>query len=125
MKDLPTINKLCNYMINYVSFRYSREEAKNILFSKEIIDEKINEKLLSDFLEIYKKIRPYIKQEGCHEFGDLYNDLDNNTYLSNLCVDSGELGFGLVLLAMYEEMANWQNSFIDKAINFPINILFL
>jgi len=120
MKDLPTINKLCNKMIDYVSFKYSREEAKKILIKDEIIDEEINDELLNKFVLIYKKIRPYIKQEGCHEFGDLYQELDNNNlYLSNVCVDSGEMGFGLVLLAMYKDMADWQNSFIDYVINSP------
>ena len=33
MKYLPEINKICNYMINYVSFKYSREEAKKILIN--------------------------------------------------------------------------------------------
>ena len=119
MKYLPKINKLCNKMIDYVSFKYSREEAKKILIKDEITDEEINDNLLNEFVSIYKKIRPYIKQEGCHEFGDLYQELDNNLYLSNVCVDSGEMGFGLVLLAMYKDMAEWQNSFIDSVINSP------
>ena len=53
-----------------------------------------------------------------HEFGDLYYELDiKNLHLSDLCVDSGEMGFGLVYLAMYKEMADWQNSFINVVIN--------
>ena len=116
MKYLPKINKLCNYMINYVSFKYSREEAKKILIKDEINEEEIIN-ILDEFILIYKEIRPFIKQQGCQEFGDLFFDLKDNLYLSNLCVDSGELGFGLVLLGMYEEMANWQNSFIYSVIN--------
>ena len=115
MKYLPQINELCNYMINYVSFKYSREDAKKILIKEEINDEK-KIKLLEDFISKYREIRPFIKKQGKYEFGDLFTDLENNLYLSNLCVDSGELGFGLVLLAMYEEMAKWQNSFIDTVV---------
>ena len=37
--------------------------------------------------------------------------------MSDLCVDSGEMGFGLVYLAIYKEMADWQNSFINVVIN--------
>ena len=118
MKNLPKINELCNYMINYVSFKYSREEARNIKVREEINNEEINN-LVNNFITIYGEIRPYIKQEGCHEFGELYLDLENNLYLSNLCVDSGEMGFGLVLFAMYKEMINWQNSFINIVINSP------
>ena len=116
MKYLPKINKICNYMINYVSFKYSRDEAKKILIKNEINEEEIIN-LLDEFILIYKEIRPFIKEQGCHEFGDLFLDLNNNLFLSDLCVDSGELGFGLVLLGMYEEMANWQNSFINTVIN--------
>ena len=116
MKHLPNINELCNYMINYVSFKYTREEAKSILIKDEIKDRKIIS-LLDKFVLIYKEIRPYIFQEGCHEFGNLFLILEDNLYLSNLCVDSGELGFGLVLLVIYKEMAQWQNSFINSVVN--------
>ena len=117
MQYLPKINKLCNYMINYVSFKYSREEAKNILIKDSISDEDF-QNLLQEFIPIYKKIRPHIKQEGCHEFGELYLEINEKSVsLSDLCVDSGEMGFGLVLLAMYKEMSSWQNSFINEVLN--------
>ena len=117
MKKLPLINKVCNEMINYASFKYSREEAKEILIKDELINNEIYN-LLNEFIKIYKEIRPHIKQEGCHEFGDLYYELDiKNLHLSDLCVDSGEMGFGLVYLAIYKEMADWQNSFINVVIN--------
>ena len=116
MKYLPTLNKVCNYMINYVSFKYSREEAKKILINGEINEEKIS-KLLDEFVLNYQKIRPFIKKQGSHEFNDLFIDLNNNLYLSNLCVDSRELGFGLILLAIYEKMIEWQNSFINIVVN--------
>ena len=116
MKYLPKINKICNYMINYVSFKYTREEAKTILIKDEIKETEIIT-LLNEFVSIYKKIRPFITQQGCHEFGELFLDIEYDLYLANLCVDSGELGFGLVLLAMYEEMAEWQNTFISTVVN--------
>ena len=117
MQYLPLINKLCNYMINFVSFKYSREDAKKILVKDEIKDEEILN-LINEFIPIYKKIRPFIKQEGCHILGDSFMEIDEKKVsLSNLCVDSGEMNFGLVLLAMYKEMETWQNSFINNVIN--------
>ena len=117
MKYLPKINKLCNYMINFVSFKYSREEAKSILIKNEIKDEEFFNSL-KEFIPIYKKIRPHIKQQGCHVFGELYLEInEESVLLSDLCVDSGEMGIGLVLLAMYEEMVGWQNGFINEVIN--------
>ena len=117
MKYLPKINKLCNYMLNFVSFKYSRDDAKSLIIKDVIKDEEILS-LLKEFIPIYKKIRPYIKQEGCHEFGELYLEMkEDSVLLSDLCVDSGEMGFGLVLLATYKEMSGWQNNFINSIIN--------
>ena len=117
MKYLPKINKLCNYMINFVSFKYSREEAKSILVKNEIKEEEFTN-LFKEFIQIYQKIRPYIKQQGCHEFGKLFLEMkEESVFLSDLCVDSGEMGFGLVLYAIYEEMIGWQNGFINEVIN--------
>ena len=119
LKELPTINKLCNHVINYCSYKFSREEAKNKFIKNEI---KNNDKLIDDFIEIYIKLRPVIKRYECHEFkdkhGNLYfNDLSNDQYLSNFCVDIGEFNYGMVLAALYKEMINWQNQFINVVLN--------
>ena len=116
---LPTINKLCNHVINYCSYRFSREEAKVKLIKNEI---KIDDKLIDDFIDIYNKLRPIIKMYECHEFkdknGNLYfNDLRNEQILSNFCVDIGEFNYGMVLASLYKEMINWQNQFINIVLN--------
>ena len=117
MKYIPKINKICNYMINYTSFKYSRDEAKTKKIIKEINDENFIS-LLEEFIPIYKEIRPYIKQVDCHDLGNSYQELDiYSASISDLCVDSGEMGFGLVLLGIYKEFSGWQNSFINEVIN--------
>ena len=118
LKYLPKINKFCNYMFNYVSFRYTREEAKKIKFEEVIFDEEIK-LLLNDFIYIYKEIRPYIKKIGDSnkDFADKFNDLENNLYLSNLCLDSFEINYGHVLLEIYKEMIILQNLFIKIVVN--------
>ena len=125
MKYIPKINKVCNYMINYVSFKYSREEAKAKKVKEEITDENFIS-LLEEFIQIYKEIRPNIKQIDCHDIGNSYQEIDeDNVLLSDLCVDSGEMGFGLVLLEIYKEFSVWQNSFINEVIdsdNIQLNI---
>lgn len=104
-------------MFNYVSFRYTREEAKKIKFEDEINDEEIN-LLLKDFISIYKEIRPFIKKIGDNnDFVDKFNDLENNLYLSNLCLDSFEINYGYVLLEIYKEMIILQNLFIKLVVN--------
>ena len=113
LKYIPIINTLCNYMINYVSYRYTREEAKLILITEVISDKKIIE-LSKEFTKIYKEIWPYIKNP---QIGDNFSDLEENKlYLSNLCLDSHKDTYGFVLLEIYKKMAEWQNLFIDTVI---------
>ena len=119
LKYLPTMNQLCNNVINYCSYRLSRDEAKTKLIKDELRD--CNE-LIDNFISIYQKMRKMIKQYECHELkdkdGNLYfNDLNNNQYLSNFCVDVGEFNYGMVLTAIYKEMINWQNEFINIVLN--------
>ena len=120
LKYIPIINTLCNYMINYVSYRYTREEAKLILITEVISDKKIIE-LSKEFTKIYKEIWPYIKNP---QIGDNFSDLEENKlYLSNLCLDSHKDSYGFVLLEIYKKMAEWQNLFIDTVIKSQNNNL--
>ena len=114
LKYIPKMNKLCNYFINNISHKYTREQAKNLQIEKEIYDEDIII-LLKEFIPIYKQIRPFIKIEEIGE--EDFVDLENNLYLSNLCVDSNEKNYGFILLAIYKEMAECQNTFINNVIN--------
>ena len=112
MKYLPKINELCNYIINFVSFRYSREEAKKILIEQEINDDKIN--LLKEFIPIYNELRFYMRQK----LGNAYSKMElNELKLSDLCIDSEEEGFGFNIYLIYKEMIEWQNNFINTIIN--------
>ena len=119
LKYLPTFNELCNNIINSYSYKLTREEAKNIKIKEEM---KMYEELIDKFITYYQKLRPLIKQYECHTFSDknkrmYFNDLFNSQYLSNFCVDIGEFDYGMVLAAMYKEMINWQNHFINAVIN--------
>ena len=119
IKYLPIINSLCNKIINYCSYRYSRDEAKKLKIKDEI---RTSDELIDKFITIYEKIRPSIQQIDCHQLkdkhGNLYfNDLRNNQYLSNFCVDIGEFDYGMVLTGIYREMINWQNQFINIVLN--------
>ena len=119
LKYLPTINNLCNYMIKYCSYKFTREDAKKIKIKEEIRD---SDELIDKFIEIYNKLRPLIKQIDCKELknknGELYfNDLSNEQYLSNFCVDIGEFNYGFVLTGIYREMISWQNEFINVVLN--------
>ena len=119
LRYLPTINELCNIIINTYSYKLTREEARKIKIKEEM---KAYEELIDKFITYYQKLRPLINQYECHAFTDknkrmYFNDLDNSQYLSNFCVDVGEFDYGMVLAAMYKEMINWQNQFINTVIN--------
>ena len=119
LKYLPIINKLCNYIIKYCSYKFTREEARKIKIKEEIRD---SDELINKFIEIYNKLRPLVKQIDCRELknkeGELYfNELNNEQYLSNFCVDIGEFNYGYVLTGIYREMISWQNQFINVVLN--------
>lgn len=119
LKYLPIINELCNNIINSYSYKITREDAKKMKIKEEM---KTYEELIDKFITIYQKLRPSINQYECHTFTDknkmmYFNDLVNNQYLSNFCVDIGEFDYGMVLAAMYKEMINWQNQFINSVVN--------
>ena len=112
MKYLPKINELCNYMITFVSFRYSREEAKEKLVESEINNDIIN--LIKEFIPIYNEIKQSMRQK----LGNNYSKMElNNLKLSDLCIDSDEEGYGFILYSIYKEMIEWQNTFINSIIN--------
>ena len=113
MRYLPKINELCNYMINFVSYKYSRDEAKEKLVQKEIVDEE-KIKLIKEFITIYNDIRTHMSAQ----YKELYMKMEfKELKLSDLCVDSKEEGFGKMLYCIYKEMIEWQNSFINTIIN--------
>ena len=115
LQFLPKINELCNYMINYCSYKFTREEAK-----KKYIYEELNNKidLIKEFMEIYDKLRQYATKYEGHSFNDDFKSLNNdkNQNLANFCVDIGEVNYGMVLAAIYKLLIYWQNSFINQVL---------
>ena len=120
LKYLPILNQVCNYMINHCSYKYTRDSAKTMKIND--TERLFDDKTLDKFIKIYEKLRPFVEAYECHEFidrkGDLYfNDLNNNKYYSNFCVDINEFNYGMVLTAIYLKMISWQNQFISVVLN--------
>ena len=120
LKYLPKINELCNFMINYCSYKYTREEANSIKIKDEIKDK---DDLINEFMDIYDELRKFVNNYECHKFENekghkYFNSLlkEKYQYLSNFCVDIGEFNYGMVLVSIYRNMIYWQNSFINKVI---------
>ena len=117
LKYIPKINELCNYMIDYCSYKFTRDNAKRILINEEIKDK---EKLINEFMDIYDELRPFVSNYESHSFKkgkeNNFNSLkeEKNKYIANFCVDIGELDYGMVLASIYKILIYWQNSFINQ-----------
>ena len=120
LKYLPIINQVCNKLLNYCSYKLSREEAKKTMINKDITI--IDEKVLEKFIEIYGKLRPFVEKYEHFVFKDkkgnmLFNNLKKERFLSNFCVDIGDCDYGMVLASIYTKMISWQNQFINLVIH--------
>ena len=118
IKYLPEFNNFCNYMIDYYSYKISREDAtKKILTTEEIyIHNKQNFKeKFNTFKNIWKELRPYATKYGCRDEMkpiDLTEDLPIAYFLN----DNGDIGKGMYIAAAYENFIEWQNNFLDSLI---------
>ena len=118
LKYLPKINELCNFMIDYCSYKFTRDGANK----KNVYDEiKDKDDLINEFIVIFEELRPYVNEYGRFNFKNekgetLFNSLNNKKiqFLSNLCVDEGECNYGMVLAALYKKLIFWQNSYINQ-----------
>ena len=110
-------NEFCNYMIDYYSYKISREEAKNSTLENELIFKdksfsiKFNNfcacwKAIGKEAVIYQKIKLEEKKE--------YTKSDKLIYFLN---DINEQGNGMYLAAGYEQFINWQNIFLQYLID--------
>ena len=114
LKYIPKINELCNYMINYCSYKFTRYEAKTKQIENEIKDK---EELVKEFSLIYNKLRPFASDYESIKFDNKFLSLQyNNMSLASFCVDNKESGYGMVIASIYLKMIEWQNSFINDII---------
>ena len=99
LKYLPIINKVCNYMIKYCSYHYTREEAKQKKIIDEIKDVNILD-LIKKFYTIFKTLRPLVKRYDNINLEKGFNNLENESYLSNFCIDTNETNYEMVIAAI-------------------------
>lgn len=125
LEYLYDFNNFSNEMINYCSFRISREDATKIKYKDTKINLNINR-----FKEIWTKIKPYIKQYSCNKVYPL--DLNENSELCYFLNDyteyneNGKYSKGICIAAAYEKFIGWQNKLIDflefnNKLNYYIN----
>ena len=113
LKHLSKINEFCNYMINYCSYKFTRDKAKKTKIENEIKDK---DDLIEDIKKIYDELRPFVTNYNTYNFEDKFISLqkENNLYLSDFCLDEIELGYGMVFASIYNKLIEWQNNFIEN-----------
>ena len=136
MKNLKNINKISNLLLNIYSFKISREEGKTKLLKDELTNivevyNEINPTKIKEEEFINNYINPFIKswdeikkkavQYNCRILRDLSAgesplEMKIENPLCFFLVDDGDKDGGMFLAAAYQQLIEWQNSFIDLII---------
>lgn len=127
LQNLPTINKVCNLLLQKYSFNITRKEAKTTMFSKEkdsIINDffGFNENSKNKFnnlMEKYTKCWNNIKYNSnkylCGKEMNIHEIINyEEELLANYLVDDGELNYGMYLASAYQNFIEEENIFIDN-----------
>ena len=126
LQEIPKLNKLSNYLIEKCSFKYSRKSANNSKLKSEFDYDEIKEDVI-EFISSWNKIRPIIESYGCKSFKNnsqkFFTEINNNSPLAYFLVDEGDFGHGMVLAAMYKNLIDIQNMFLNQIINSKSEIL--
>ncbi len=120
LKNLKNINPFVNFMIDYYSYKITREDGKKKLLKDEIpiinnANDKIND-LFKKFLRSWKKInREAIKFKCRPEMPA--KEISQNDPIAFVLNDDGELGNGMYIAAAYQNFIDWQNQFLNAVVN--------
>ena len=122
LKYLPAFNDFTNYMVNYYSFKISREEARNKpLVNEEIIKEKEFNKKYKNFIEAWDNIKSEAVKYKCRDLKEIKKGFNKNDKLINFLNDSCELKYGMYLASACQNFIQWQNEFLMPIVNANIN----
>ena len=138
MKSLENINKLTNILLNVYSYKIKRDDAKKKSLKNEIGKiiynyNKINpNKIINEEEFIHKYIEPFIEswdlikkksvQYKCRvlrylDKGEKPLDMSIDKKLNYFLVDDGDQDGGIFLAAAYQNLIEWQNTFINTIIS--------
>ena len=115
MKYIPEFNEFCNFMIDYYSYKISREDASIKIIKNEDIyinNENNFRDKFNKFIEIWNKLKYYSTQYGCREEMSPI-DLDENKSLSYFLNDNGEIGKGMYIASAYQNFIEIQNHYLN------------
>ena len=120
IKYLPEFNEFCNFMIDYYSYKISRDDASKKKIKDEDLyknDEQNFRKKFDKFIAIWDKLSPYAVKFGCRdEMPSIDLKKDENQFLAYFLNDDGDFGKGMYIAAAYQNFVEWQNTFLDLII---------
>ena len=138
MISLENINKLTNLLLNIYSYKISREDAKAKILQNEIVhimdtynefnpnkinnEEEFKESYINPFIKSWDIIKGKAVQYKCRVLRDLDKgekplDMSIDKNLSFFLVDDGDQDGGMFLAAAYQNLIEWQNTFINIIIS--------
>ena len=120
IKYLPEFNEFCNFMIDYYSYKISRDDASKKKIKDEDLyrnDEQNFKKKFERFLVIWDQLSPFAVKFGCRdEMPPIDLKKEENQVLAYFLNDDGDFGKGMYIAAAYQNFIEWQNNFLDLLI---------
>ena len=115
---LLPFNEFTNYMVNYYSFKISREKAKEkSLQSEEIVNEKGFNNKLGNFIKAWDHIKKYAKKYKCRPEMEEKKGFSKEDKLINFLNDANELYNGMYLASACQNFIEWQNTFLQPIVD--------
>ena len=115
---LPAFNEFTNFMVNYYSFKISRDDAKTkILADEEIMKEDNFKKKFDSFIEAWEHIKSKAIKYKCRPEMEVKEKFSKNDTLINFLNDGGELYNGMYLAAACQNFIEWQNTFLQPIVD--------
>ena len=118
LKYLPLFNEFTNYMVNYYSFKISREDAKKrVLEEEEIFKENGFNKKFGNFIKSWENIKEKAIKYKCRPEMEVKQKFGAKDKLINFLNDAGELYNGMYLASACQNFIEWQNTFLQPIVD--------
>ena len=118
IKYLPEFNEFSNFMIDYYSYKISREEAaQRVLKDEDLYKNDIQnfKDKFKKFVKIWDVLKPYAIKYACRDEMKPV-DLNENQKVAYFLNDDGDMEKGMYIAAAYQNFIEWQNNFLDSLI---------
>ena len=116
LKNLIPFNEFTNYMVDYYSFKISRDDAKKkVLENEEIFKAPEFQKKFGSFLVAWNDIKKDATKYQCRNEMPV-KSLSSKDKLICFLNDNGELFNGMYLAAACQKFIEWQNSFLNPIV---------